>query len=83
MPNTLQEEILAMNLDQELILVSLRNQDTVRILQNFMFVDRAPLYNLLQIEPTWCTNFLNMFIACLYMFRTTMSPSSGENTVPK
>ena len=46
------------------------------------FVDRAALYNLLQIEPAWCTNFLNMFIAFLYMFRATMCPSSGENTVP-
>ena len=46
------------------------------------FVDRASLYNLLQIEPTWCTNFLNMLIAFLYMFRATMCPSSGENTVP-
>ena len=27
-------------------------------------------------------NFLNMFIAFLYMFRATMCPSSGENTVP-
>ena len=36
----------------------------------------------LQIEPTWCTNFLNEFIAFLYMFRATMCPSSGENTVP-
>ena len=26
--------------------------------------------------------FLNMFIAFLYMFRETMCPSSGENTVP-
>ena len=34
------------------------------------------------MEPTWCTNFLNMFIAFLYMFRATMCPSSGENTVP-
>ena len=33
------------------------------------------------IEPTWHTNFLNMFIAFLYMFRATMCPSSGENTV--
>ena len=45
------------------------------------FVDRVSLYNLLQIEPTWCTNFLNMFISFLYMFRTIMCPSSGENTV--
>ena len=28
------------------------------------------------------TNFLYMFIAFLYMFRATMCPSSGENTVP-
>ena len=33
-------------------------------------------------EPTWCTNFFNMFIALLYMFRATMFPSSGENTIP-
>ena len=32
---------------------------------------------LLQIEPTWRTNFLIMFIAFLYMFRATMCPSSG------
>ena len=37
---------------------------------------------ILQIEPTWCSNFLNMFIVFLYMFRATMCPSSGENTVP-
>ena len=29
------------------------------------------------------TNFLNIFIAFLYMFRATICPSSGENTVPK
>ena len=34
------------------------------------------------VEPTWCTNFLNMFIAFLYMFRATICQSSGENTVP-
>ena len=34
------------------------------------------------MEPAWCTNFLNVFIAFLYMFRATMRPSSGENTVP-
>jgi len=38
------------------------------------FVDRASLYNLLQTEPTWCTNVLNMFIAFLYMFRATTCP---------
>ena len=37
-------------------------------------VDCASLYNLLQIEPAWCTNFLNMFIAFLYMFLATMCP---------
>ena len=36
----------------------------------------------LYIEPNLCTHFLNMFIAFLYMFRATMCPSSGENTVP-
>ena len=35
-------------------------------------------YHLLQIEPTWCTNFLIMFIAYLYMFRATVCPSSEK-----
>ena len=42
------------------------------------FVDRASQHNLLQIEPTWCTNFLNMFITLLYMFRAITCPSSGK-----
>ena len=46
------------------------------------YVDCASLYDLLWTEPTWCTNFLNLFIALLYIFRATMCPSSGENTVP-
>ena len=29
----------------------------------------------------WCTIFLSMFISFLYMFRTTVCPSSGETTV--
>ena len=45
-------------------------------------VGRASLHSLLQIEPTWRTNFRNMFFAFLYMFRVTTCPSSGENTVP-
>jgi len=36
---------------------------------------------ILQIEPIWCTIFLNIFIAFLYMFRATMCPSSEENTI--
>jgi hypothetical protein len=27
-------------------------------------------------------NYFNMFTASLYMFRATVCPSSGENTVP-
>ena len=38
--------------------------------------------SLFGIEPNWCTNFLNMFIAFLYMFRATTWSSSGENPVP-
>jgi hypothetical protein len=33
-------------------------------------------------KSTWCTIFPKMFIGLLYMFRATMCPSSGENTVP-
>jgi len=36
----------------------------------------------LQINPTVCTILLSIFISLLYMFRTTMCPSSGEITVP-
>ena len=40
------------------------------------------IVTVLLIKPTWCTDFLlNMFIAFLYMFRATMCPSSGENTL--
>ena len=35
----------------------------------------------LQINPTRCTILLSIFISLLYMFRTTMCPSSGEITV--
>jgi hypothetical protein len=38
---------------------------------------------ILQIEPTWCTIFLHIFLAFLHMFQATMCPSSGENTIPK
>jgi len=50
---------------------------------NFVYVLLA-LHSciIFQIEPTWYANFLNKFIAFLYMFRATMCPSSGENTVP-
>jgi hypothetical protein len=37
---------------------------------------------ILQIEPTWCTIFLNICVAFLYMFRAAMCLSSGKNTVP-
>jgi hypothetical protein len=55
----------------------------VRILdiQNFIFVDRASLSNLVN-RTNWCKIFLNIFITFLYMFRATMCSSSGENTVP-
>ena len=33
----------------------------------------------LQVNPTRCTILLNIFISLLYMFRTSMFPSSGEN----
>jgi hypothetical protein len=36
---------------------------------------------ILQINPTWCTIFLSMFISFLYVFQATMCPSSGEITV--
>ena len=32
-------------------------------------------------KPTWRTTFSSMFISILYMFRTTMCPSSGELTL--
>jgi len=34
---------------------------------------------ILQKSPTRCTFLLNIFISLLYMFRTSMCPSSGEN----
>jgi len=37
---------------------------------------------LLQIEQTWCTIFLDIFIDFLYKFQKTKCPSSRENTVP-
>jgi hypothetical protein len=40
------------------------------------------IFTILQIESTWCTIFLNMFIVFLYVFRATMCPSSGEIIVP-
>ena len=43
----------------------------------FHFVDRTSLYNLIN-RTNLVKNFLNMFIAFLYMFRATMCPSSGE-----
>jgi len=33
---------------------------------------------ILEIQPTWCTIFLSMFISFLYMFRATVCPSSPE-----
>ena len=45
------------------------------------FVDRTTWYNLVN-RTSLMHNFLNMFIAFLYVFRATMCPSSGENTVP-
>ena len=53
----------------------------VKWLSVFCFVDLRPCI-ILQIESTWCINFLSMFIAFLYVFRAIMCPSSGENTVP-
>jgi len=42
------------------------------------FVDRAPRYNLCK-QPTWRTVLSSyVFISVLYMFRTSMCPSSGE-----
>ena len=38
------------------------------------------LYNLVN-KPTWCTNFLSMFISFLYMFWATICPLSGDITV--
>ena len=46
------------------------------------FVDRASLYNLVNRTNLVHNFFLNMCIAFLYMFRTTMCPSSGEFSVP-
>ena len=45
------------------------------------FVDRASLYNHLQIKPTRCTYFLIYLFSLLYMFRESICPSSGELTV--
>jgi len=44
------------------------------------FVDRAPLYNLIN-KTNLVHNFSFMFISILYMFSGTMCPSSGEVTV--
>ena len=43
----------------------------------------ASVYNHLKIKPTRCTYFLiNIFLfSLLYMFRTSICPSSGELTV--
>jgi NADH-ubiquinone oxidoreductase chain 5 len=49
--------------------------------QSICFIGGLSVYILLLPLVTWCTVFLNMFIAPLYMFRATMCPSSGENTV--
>jgi hypothetical protein len=60
------------------VLDHLRNYQLSRILR---FVERPSLYNLVK----WTIlvhNFFYMFIDFLYMFRATMCPSSGENTVP-
>ena len=36
---------------------------------------------ILQINPNRCTILLSIFMSLLYVFRATMCPSSGENTV--
>jgi len=46
------------------------------------FVDRASLYTYNLLNRTNLVHNFNIFIAFLYMFRATMCPSSGENTVP-
>jgi len=45
------------------------------------FVDRAFWFDLVN-RNNLVHNFLKFFITFLYMFRATMCPSSGENTVP-
>ena len=45
------------------------------------FVDRASLYNLLQMKPARCTLFLVYLFQLLYMCRATMCTLSGELTV--
>jgi len=44
------------------------------------FDDRASLYNLIN-KANVVHNFHNVFISFIYLFRVTMSPSSGEITV--
>ena len=48
-------------------------------LHSYLFLSHSLLCFFLWIEPTWCTNYLNTFIAFLYMFRANVCPSSGEN----
>jgi hypothetical protein len=61
----------------DLWLCSITSKDFARIL---CFVDRVSLYNLVN-KTKLVDNFSYMFISILYMFRATMSPSSGEITV--
>jgi hypothetical protein len=46
----------------------------------FILCSYLDTLQILYIKPTWCTIFLSVFTN-LYMFRTTMCPSSGETTV--
>jgi len=64
------------------ILISQTFHIQMEWLHHFYILLTVHLCIIPQIEPTWCTHFLNMFITFLYMFQATMCPSSGENTVP-
>ena len=57
--------------------MKLGTAETVREISCSVY--RAALYNLLQIEATWSTNFLNMFIAFLYTFRGKYVPIIRRN----
>jgi len=57
-----------------------RRNSRLHLLWILCFVERASLHNLVN-RTNLVHDFLNVFIYFLYIFRATMCPSSGENTV--
>jgi hypothetical protein len=56
------------------------NYPTTMYIQFYVLLIVHPC-TILQINPTRCTILLSIFISLLYMFRTTICPSSGEIAV--